>query len=190
MPERVLKTLLVCGSGRSLFPDLQALGVNSDADLQRFDVLAVNDVILALKDAKHFASYHEEKIESWLMLRECEYHHSKHRPNKRMLKTHSHRPGPLVDKVHTGFEGAGSSSFFAVQVGLAEGYERIILCGVPMDNSGRWYEPPWRVAHDYKVTDGWDCWKKMHAVGKLAKVRSMSGCTRELLGSPPEDWLK
>lgn len=82
-----------------------------------------------------------------------------------------------------GHWGVGSSGLFAVTVALHLGFQRIVLCGVPMDNGPNvngnedWQE---HTIH----RPGW-----LHHAHRMGAVRSMSGWTRELLGAPTEAWL-
>jgi hypothetical protein len=185
------KPLLVCGSGRTLFPDLEALGVTSRHDLaDRFDVMAINDAGLAIPECQHWATYHSEKMLHWLMLRKMRMRNGVIEPDFMGTVTHSQRAKPGVKRVHVFQQAGGTSAFFGVQVGLEKlNYDRIILCGCPMAGTGRFLDSPWAKTHDYKVTDNWASWTQMHEQGYFrGHVFSMSGCTRELLGPPPENW--
>ena len=75
----------------------------------------------------------------------------------------------------------GSSSYFAVVIGLALGYERIILAGVPLDAMGHFFCPQ-------DPVDYWDyfgpAWEKAAKTIFQGRVKSLSGRTRELLGEP------
>lgn len=79
----------------------------------------------------------------------------------------------------------GSTGLLCVKVLLEEGFERIVLAGVPMSKyEGHYYNAvPWHQAERYH--DGWR--------GNLSRirpyVRSMSGWTRDLLGEPDKAWL-
>lgn len=79
---------------------------------------------------------------------------------------------------------AGSSGLFAVQVALSLGYDRIVLCGVPMDAQPHFDRAePWRFVYSYRR--GWE-----KRLGEMqGRVKSMSGWTRTLLGSPTVEWL-
>lgn len=187
------RPLLVCGSGRCLFDDLAAASALSggieiaiDAD---FDIMAVNDAYLALSGVRHLVSYHDELIWPWLMLKGPRFLDNGEWKAGDGVMCHSQRENKGVDRVWAFDEGGGSSSLFGVQIGLALGYRRIILCGVPFDASGRFYFPPWQNGHDYAGSDGWDIWEKLHDAGELANVRSMSGRTRQLLGEPEREWI-
>jgi hypothetical protein len=182
-----MKPLLVCGSGRTLFSDMAALGINHDSKLESFDIMAINDALLALPQAQYFTTYHTEKLEAWLILRGCRVVDGKTIPETKCLNAHCRHVSKWAKSHRFAIEG-GTSALFGVQIGLKLGYARIILCGVPQDGQGRFLDPPWRLGHDYKATDGWQSWQRLHAAGGLDCVRSMSGATRDLLGSPPLEW--
>jgi len=74
----------------------------------------------------------------------------------------------------------GSSGLFAARVGLEVlKYERVVLCGIPMEATAHFNRPePW--ADAIPSRQGW-----LEALPVLkGKVFSMSGWTRELLGAP------
>lgn len=81
---------------------------------------------------------------------------------------------------------SGSSGLFALKVALVDlGFDKAILCGVPMEPAGKHFfdAREWRGAHAHK--QGWK-----EALPEIAsRARSMSGWTAELLGQPTEDWL-
>lgn len=195
---RQKRPLLVCGSGRSLFADIQALAFDvhhaprAFSDIHEFfDIMAVNDAYLALPVVHHLVSYHDELIWPWLMIKGPRFLDNgvwtvAHEPR---VVCHSQRENKGVDRVWIFDEGGGSSSLFGVQIALELGYERVICCGVPFDASGRFYFPPWQNGHDYAGTDGWETWEKLHGDGTLKNVRSMSGRTRTLLGQPEREWI-
>lgn len=69
---------------------------------------------------------------------------------------------------------SGSSALLGVKIGFKLGYQKMILCGCPLD-----------LGKYQKFQTGWLFVRDLVA----DRVRSMSGWTRELLGSPTEDWL-
>lgn len=89
----------------------------------------------------------------------------------------------LCDHVLGGYDG-GSSGLLAVGVALEKGADRIILCGMPMDQRRHVVRKrPWIPANGYR-----DRWIELHH--KLAPVvRSYSGWTRERFGEPTGGWL-
>ncbi len=84
--------------------------------------------------------------------------------------------------------GDGSSGLFAVLIALELGFDKLILCGMPMDGEERitsdgGVEPGLTPYHHYRK--GW-----ILRQGILSKhVRSMSGWTRETFGEPTAEWL-
>lgn len=88
------------------------------------------------------------------------------------------------------FPGHGSSGLNACYVGLGMGYEELILIGIPLDNSGHYWEAPWlesrflREVPPGRNPDEPRYWE--NAARKIfdGRVKSMSGRTRELLGEP------
>jgi hypothetical protein len=79
----------------------------------------------------------------------------------------------------------GSSGLFAVQVARRHGYDRVILCGVPMTVDDGHFErhQKWQSAITFR--NGWvRCRSEL-----VPFVRSMSGWTLEMFGLPTEEWL-
>jgi hypothetical protein len=98
-------------------------------------------------------------------------------------QTWAHKPYRGIDRSTPDW--AGSSGLFAVKVAIEEGFERIVLAGVPMTAEGAHYYDAkvWTAAHVFH--SGWN-----HRLPQIKDiVRSMSGWTRELLGEPTRDWL-
>jgi len=87
----------------------------------------------------------------------------------------------------------GTTANLGIKVGIALGYTRIVLAGVPMDNTGNWYTP-----HIPKndIKQGKDhrshLWKWTEIASRpIARLmRSLSGNTADLLGKPTVKWLK
>lgn len=86
----------------------------------------------------------------------------------------------------------GTTANLCVKIGIALGYTRLILAGVPIDSSGNWYAPILK-DNDIKKNKNhkYHLWKwteiASRPVGRL--IRSMSGNTAELLGKPTKNWL-
>lgn len=97
---------------------------------------------------------------------------------------------PGVDRMrHYKFEGqrrSGSSGLFAVLVAkLDHGYDRIVLCGMPLEKlQGRLDgKDRWNGASSFKT--GW-----LESLPHIKNsVRSMSGWTKTHLGAPTPEWL-
>lgn len=80
---------------------------------------------------------------------------------------------------------AGSSGLFAVKLAMEQGFSGIVLAGIPME-SGFGHvtrRQPWGTATQFR--NGW-----IHHKEELKVcVRSMSGWTREMFGTPTDEWL-
>lgn len=93
----------------------------------------------------------------------------------------SYTQAPGVDiYLECPYEGpSGSSSIVGTLVALQLGYEKIILCGIPL--TGNAFE-----GNPYEAfRPGWE----YHKDKFVDKVRSMSGWTAELLGVPTIEWV-
>lgn len=79
----------------------------------------------------------------------------------------------------------GSSGLLCVRALRMEGFERIVLAGVPMSkDGGHYYDGKDWLQFDHYTA----AWKTLR--DELAPyVRSMSGLTRELFGEPSPDWI-
>jgi hypothetical protein len=187
---------LVLGTARCVWEDLQKL---SHFTRSQAEIIGINGMILFWPGRIHHGiSMHPGELDLWRRLR----HRYEGRDQAEFL-THtcknenSLQPGASGKISLAGFDwcwdivGAigGTSGLFAVMVGLALGYEKIILAGVPMDGSGHLYDPPGtestQFTQDWLETE----WKKISAVYFNDRVRSLSGRTRDWLGAPTEDWL-
>ena len=82
---------------------------------------------------------------------------------------------------------SGSSSLFAVKVGLDMGFDRMVLAGCPMDDDAshiRDTSKPWKGAAAHRR--GW-----LQVLPQLqGRVRSLSGWTRTMLGAPDAAWIE
>lgn len=83
---------------------------------------------------------------------------------------------------------ASDSSLYAVKVLLDMDYDRIILCGVPLDNTRKFYDAPGAELPQHASSNIQKAWK-FEAKSFNDRVRSMSGNTMRLLGKPTEKWL-
>ena len=87
----------------------------------------------------------------------------------------------------------GTTANLGIKIGIALGYTRIVLAGVPMDDSGNWY---CRLIPDDDIKQGKDhrshLWKWNEIASRPISrlIRSMSGNTAELLGQPTREWIE
>lgn len=146
-------------------------------------VYAVNRAGVYAPRVDVWASLHPENFKGWLGER---------------VSFGKSLPGELLDLLQREdayrFDGLpeqehGTSGLACVKAALDRGYDKIILCGIPMDGTlGHFDNPAY-----------WDtgdrCLKYWHIAAKFSpalrdRVRSMSGNTRLLLGEPTRAWLR
>lgn len=181
--------LLVVGSAKCVYEDVRrARQLRPDAH-----VLAINEAGGAIADIEHLLAGHCEKAGQYLAYRRRKF------PNAKSCFVHaSYRDGRMMPgsvthcwrHVATG----GTSAWKAVRIGKAMGYEEIILCGCPMDNSGYFFaEEQTGIVVDCdriglgegRMYDNYRRTFAKRAQEEGQNVYSMSGYSRELLGEPP-----
>jgi hypothetical protein len=127
----------------------------------------------------HWVSMHPELWKLWLGQRR-----KAGRPDPGQLWHARHKLSPLEESRAIDSWG-GSSGLLCVAVAFELGLSRIIVAGVPMAKLASHYDDdkPWYEARYY-----WPMWEK-HAGRMRDRVRSMSGWTAQLLGSPDGGWV-
>jgi len=176
--------LIICGSGRSLWEDFSKLTHVGG------DTMAIKQAGMHLPfRPTHWAGAHGERFQFMVPLRYEGYYfrgmdngQRQVHPQKLGIIIHSDKQWPLVDHAWPVQRLVGTSALFGVRVAIALGYEDILLCGVPLDDSGRYYDAPWNKGVDLNMA-GMGEWEEFLPVLK-GRVRSMSGRTRDLLGGP------
>jgi hypothetical protein len=163
--------VIVAGSARCLWRDLAECPPG-------LPVIAVNMAGLVLPKVAHLASAHPVAIGLIAQLRALT--RQKRRRDTTPPEVHSIKEAPGVTRVWPEVEG-GSSAFFAVSVALGLGYGRVILAGVPLDNSERFYDEPGEASTMDFGAIYLDHWVKM-LPDLNGRVVSCSGMTKTLLG--------
>jgi hypothetical protein len=155
---------------------------------QHVSLLAINDVIVHInEDFDYAATLHPEKVQDWINQRKAR----NLSPPKKVFSFREYYEAvtDVTDYRWNGTDGAyssGSSGLFSIKVGIELGYNKIVLCGIPMDQKlGHFFdENAWEQADLYKRA-----WL-LNKENLMDKVRSMSGWTREMLGFPTSDWIE
>lgn len=163
--------VIVAGTAPCLFRDL--------AECPRgVPIIGVNYAGLLLTGVAHIVSYHATAAGLIAQLRACAQHSLK---DPAPPEVHSTAAAPGVTRVWPEPDGGGGSSgLFGVRVALGLGYARVILAGMPLDDSGRFYDPPGVRKLDF-AAHYLDTWVK--ALPDFAgRVVSCSGLTKTLLG--------
>lgn len=148
------------------------------------EIMAVNDVGQYLHEPlRHWVTLHPEFMPGWRYFREKHLYAAGY-----SLTVHSPKMKTGVD-VAWGIDNiGGSSGLFGCFIGLMLGYERIVLAGVPMDNTRHFFDPPW-YGHDLGDRANEIVWKEARDRYFAGRVTSLSGRTRTWLGEP-RDLLK
>lgn len=159
-----------------------AANVWQDVDLARaigeFDgVVGCNDIAEVWPDTLDAAvSLDADKLDHWMAARAA-----------RGLPPHKALFTPrTTERRFPGQTAPGSSGLFALKVALVDlGFDRAVLCGVPMERAWShfydWRE--WKGAD--KRREGW-----LRALPQIReRARSVSGWTQTLLGAPDAAWV-
>lgn len=96
-----------------------------------------------------------------------------------------HKADRRVSYRFPGMNASASSGIYAAKVAMEDGYDRIVLAGIPMQAGQKHFVR----GKDWAQCDAFQAGLK-HAVPFLKdKVRSVSGLTQQLLGYPTPSWL-
>ncbi len=96
-----------------------------------------------------------------------------------------HKIDRRVSYRYKGMNSSASSGGYAAKVALDDGFERVVIAGVPMEAHAAHFTrgQPWLQRDSFTI--GFE----KSAPYFAGRVRSMSGWTAELLGAPTEPWL-
>lgn len=169
--------LIIIGGARCVWEDY----VQAEKAGFSGSVMAVNDVGLYYdRPLNHWVSMHASFLFHWVALRKG------HSMMGHETLTHTREPYPGI-RVAWDIQPYGwTSGMFATQVAVALGYERILLCGIPQDGTGRFFDPPWMPGGEHDDRNSKKAWRSIveNTPELRARVRSMSGWTREIYGGP------
>lgn len=169
--------LAVCASGRTIWDDLARIPGFKGSWQQNFDIMAVNDTGMHIPyRLKHWYS-NDKWLLRWRPARRERF--GENDTTNENIKLHS--CFGIDGAVNWGWPGGGTSTLNAVMTGLALGYDRIYICGAPLDNSGHYFDPPW-VTTNFSRSGGLREWESRKPYFE-GKVVSMSGNTKEILNA-------
>lgn len=186
--------LIVCADAACIWRDLEAFGARDDTGRGKvkkdgWDILTVNKIIETMPaNVQHAYSNIPRVLHVALAARRDEYA----REFGDKINTHSCQAG--ADYCWP-WGGQGTSGLGAILVGLGLGYDRVVLCGLPLDDGPHNGEPYWRKtafatseAAGSKDDDRDSHWKRAINLAFQKRVRSMSGRTKTWLGDGRE-WV-
>lgn len=175
------KVAFVAGGAASVGDDLQAalelLGRPADF------VVACNDVGAEIEKLDAWVSIHGGRFPRWKRKRTANgfdpvptYTNDPTEASAKEIITDWRLPGQVT---------GGASGLYAAKVALVDlGADKVILCGVPMDDSPHFNDDaPWQDADAH-----WPAFEELDANIK-ARIRSMSGRTADYLGKPDQEWV-
>lgn len=154
-----------------MWDDLTKLG-----DIRAYDVMCINDIGMHYPGVvKYWYSNDAVMLKYWAQARRPGYNKD--------IKLHSNNgAGGSIDPSITLWDWVhGNSGINAVKTALALGYDRVVLCGVPLDNTGHYFDPP-SVMTNYDNNSVLDDWEKF-AVQSKESVTAMSGNLKRILSN-------
>lgn len=160
-------TLKIIGGAASVWDDANRAPAG--------DFMAVNDIGMYFPIIQHWYSNHANQLHGWNDVRafhfpKCESLHS-------VMPPKDHAEGVTKWDVPS----YGSSGLVAAMVGMGLGYEKVILCGVPLSNGAHFTDPrPSNFVNE--APDDRIEWLRDNVFD--GRVKSMSGRSGEILGFP------
>jgi len=184
------KNIVVCGDASCVWDDLEKFGC---ADTSTFkgrikkdgwEFMAINKIGETFPGhLHHWYSNQPNYLNTFIAARRPEY-----APEfSPFWVTHSCNSGA---DYRWPWHGGGTSGLGGTLVAVALGYDRVMLCGLPLDDSPHNGEPHWRKSNFTREASGSinndqnTYWKRAIAEGFDGKVKSMSGRTKEWMGAP------
>lgn len=174
-------SVVVCADAACVWEDLERFGCRSGNGLAKegWDFFTVNRLIETFPGrVEHCYSNNGTVLQRFVTARRDEYAHEFGFTGY----THACTPGAFWTwpwSCH------GTSGLGAILTAIALGYEKIVLCGMPLDSSGHNGEPPWRKCRfEVEVPETDEHWARAIKYAFDGRVTSMSGRTRAWLRSP------
>lgn len=127
--------LIIVGSARCVWDDLAEIGPSAA------DIMCVNDSGVRFPGhIEHWYSNHADQLSHMVKLRNMG--HAGRTWGPRYTHSVQDAPSSREADVVWPLQMRGNSGLTAPLVGLALGYEKITVCGVPLDDSGHFHDPP------------------------------------------------
>lgn len=177
IPPRL--TALVVGDAACVDADVEAALALFEPDA----VAATNNMIIRWPQRLDYAvTLHPDACPNWVGIQKAI--RQRREAGLNTPETWAHKAHPGVDRFTKDWR--GSTGLLAVKVLREEGFERIVLAGVPMSASeAHFYSSErWRTANAYHK--GW----LDHRSELSPYIRSMSGWTRTMFGEATRQWIE
>lgn len=171
----VREVLVIAGSAECLWDDV--IRFNEIIGSKKFyDVMCINYTGLYWPyNFQHWVSLHTEILIS----------------SRRMIVkdviTHSNRMLQGIDRVWNIDSSGADSGLFACKVAMGLMYQKIVLCGMPLDQSRKFFDRL-EVSNHFDAHSNISVWKSQSQDFE-GKIKSMSGNTMKMVGFPTKEWL-
>ncbi len=181
------KVLLVIAAGRCVWDDLANIIPRLKHEKLPFETMGINYMIF-LYDGKldYAASWHFDWSGMAVKLRTY-----RGQLNKPIL--YGPKPYEGVDKVER-FHGTSieSSGMYGSYIGLRMGFDKIILVGIPFDDSGHFWQRPQTERTRSRFSYSWPAKKSWDKLRDDCddKIRAVSGSLIECFGELTDEWLR
>lgn len=177
LPSGYSGAVAILGGGRSVWDDHDravALGIRQ--------FIAVNDIGAHYHGKlQHWCSLHPKYFGGWISYRQG---HGYGVNNDFLVHAQRHEHGVT----HIWGKQFSMSGTFAMQVALAVGYSKVVLCGIPMDNGGHYFDHPKYTTHNECRTQTIEL-QEFEAKWSQNRIKSFGGVTARIFGEPSAEWL-
>lgn len=196
-----MKSALVIGCAANVFDDLKAA-----------KAIAIYDAIYCVKQ---MGVHYPEAFNVWVTLHPeamDDYEAQRHScglpngyeivaPPKHELSADHKNKGNIARRVSYLWPNAGSnassgSGLYGAKVALADGFDKIVMAGIPMTPEGGHFLPNSKNVAGARRGTVWTgqssfvCGMNDTLPRLMSKVKSMSGYTRQVLGEPTSEWFR
>lgn len=176
--------IAVCGSGASIWDDLEKVpGYDRAKWQQPFDIMTINDMGMHLPHRLEHWYSNDGWLKYWITARRPYFYGQAGNRGGRheAIKYHAwDRIGGIEGLNVWGWPGSGTSSLNGCLTALGLGYEKIWLCGVPLNNGPHYFDPPWMV-NNFDNSHERRAWEHARDTLFAGKVVSLSGNTKVIL---------
>jgi len=188
MHESTKIALVILGGAKSIWSDWN-IARKLFTSNSEFQVMAINDIACQFKarDIHHIVTLHGKMAGALRTVRK----------EKSMLEdvtTHSDKNFGGVDRVWPDVHSnGGSSAMLAAKIALLYGYRAIILCGIQLDSSGHYFDPPDATDNDTTtfLPAHFKIWTELKDQNPYAAARiaACSGKLAEQFNYATPEWL-
>ena len=175
LPKRNSDFLTIVGGSDNVKNDVKKWGIHGDIVTVNFSGLFLN------RDYDHLASFHCDLFKHLINLRKLAITKKKFYTHSRITENRD-----FVNYIWSFVPKPKSSGLLALWIGIALGYKKILLHGIPLDNSGRFTD----IENDETRNLYYEECSKNIDFSKFINVRSSSGNSLKIFGEPTWNWIQ